>query len=187
MKTKALLLLLLLSFCSGTYAENPQLLDTASQVSASSIPNQDFEKSVSTEVLPITITSHLKKLYDGYKIVITSNYPGTLNIDAAIINNGVAGATAYKTLYVSPYKALPWAFIPFIGIIPALTLDVMYGTTDAKMEKESKLYPGTFSGAQLKNGESVAAMVLVPAGQKPIMNLKFSDKENNQVYSLIRL
>jgi|GEM_PF-5315334 len=187
MKSRIIPLILLLNLTVTSFAEDftsqtvPIGQNTAEK--ASSISINDFEKFIILEKQKTELTSHLKKMYDAYKITLKSAYPNPLIVTNKSFSNGVLGITAYKTLYISPMKSLPWAFIPFVGIIPALTLNAMYTTTDVKMLKESKVYQGKLSSTQLSKESPITFDLLVPSGQVPIMAIEFNDNSTSQTFT----
>jgi hypothetical protein len=146
--------------------------------------SQEFERFITVDKQVQPIKSKLKKMYSAYKVTITSDYPGTLAIKNANINNGVPGVAAYQAVHTSAWRGLLWALIPYAGIIASPVAGITYAVSNSKAGKESAQYASQIPLGDLKRGEPLTFSTLVPAGQTPVMTIKLIDKDNSQEYIL---
>lgn len=154
----------------------------ASTVKLAPLSDKDFEKTITINKTVLPLQSKLKKMYTAYKITVVSDYPDTLSIKNANINNAVTGSAAAETMRKSPWRGLGWALIPYVGIIAGPAVAIKNSVKNAKAVNESAAYAGQVPGVDLKRGEPLSFSALVPAGQSPVMTFKFWDKERDATY-----
>lgn len=148
------------------------------------VGDKDFDKYITVDKLTQPMSSKLTEMYSGYKIIVKSEYPRTLQLQNATITNAVTGSVASKVVRDNPWKGLLWIFVPYLGIILAPVMTISYNTGNGKAKKEGAMYAGQVPTGSLKPGEPLQVYTLVPAGQTPNLTLKFKDKETNQDFIL---
>jgi hypothetical protein len=146
--------------------------------------NVEFERFITVDKQIQPLTSKLSKMYTAYKVTITSDYPGTLAIKNANINNGVPGTVAAKVVRKSPWGGMGWALIPYVGIIAGPAVSINRGVKNGRANKEAANYASQVPVGDLHKGEPISFNALVPAGQTPVLTIKFVDKEAEQEYIL---
>ncbi len=152
---------------------------------AETITEENAAELIKVENVALPIESaRLGKKYSAYKVIMTSDYPGALNVQSGTVTNGVAGQLAYQSAKASAGFNWFWLFFPYIGIIIAPITTAVSHNKNKKAESESIQYPGQVPLADsLQKGETLEFKTLVPLGQKPAIRVVLRDKMNNLTFA----
>lgn len=127
----------------------------------------------------IPLSSKLQKSYEAYKITVQNNYPGTLYLQSAAVNNAQSGAMAAELVKASMtpvYMTLLLGGAGFILIgVPML---IVKNGHNEKARQEALPYTNQIPLVELPQGQLFTVQVLVPLGQKPDISLNFKDRQS---------
>jgi hypothetical protein len=120
----------------------------------------------------VELTSHLKKRYTAYKVTIQSEYPGTLRLDSASIQNGITGQIASINTKTSWWNILWGLPLWLLGMgIAALVIS----NKNDHATTEGAQYPNAIPDDELTKGQDLVIKALVPVGEQPKLKLHFTD------------
>lgn len=157
---------------------------TSPTVQAAAIATPPLTTDQAQDLIQITqasipLSSKLQKSYEAYRITVQSNYPGTLHLQSAAVNNAQSGAMAAELVKASMtpvYMTLLLGGAGFILIgVPML---IVKNGHNEKARQEALPYTNQIPLTELNQGQLVTFNVLVPLGQKPDISLNFKDRQN---------
>jgi hypothetical protein len=156
-----------------------------SQAEKESFISEDAARElIQISLTPIPLSSKLRKDYDAYKVVVTSDYPNRLNLYSANINNGQAGSTAFGMVESSLTPAFLTFLLGFAGfIVIGLPIIAVKSVRNKKARKESLQFSNQIPLRELAQGETLSFTALVPFGQKPDIVLTFKDRESGLLFN----
>lgn len=129
---------------------------------------------------PVILNSHLKKRFNAYRVTVTNDYPGSLDLTSASVSNGTNGSVAAdntKTSYVNILWGLP-LWLLGMGIAAV----VITGKND-KADTEAATYTNQIPTGSLTKHETITFNTLVPMGQTPDLKLKFEDRTTGLAFA----
>ena len=170
----------------------PQIANTATQVtipapiqaaitnnSLTSLTADQAQDLIQITQASIPLSSKLQKSYEAYRVTVQSNYPGTLYLQSAAVNNAQSGAMAAELVKASMtpvYMTLLLGGAGFVLIgVPML---IMKNGHNEKSRQEALPYTNQIPLVELPQGQMLTFQVLVPLGQKPDVSLNFKDRQN---------
>ncbi len=177
-----------LSYADGLLPQKAESLTTPSTTTVV-VPNQPIPAPVTVspeQLIEVTSTSiplhsKLQKTYQAYKLTLNSQYPGTLHLQSASINNGQNGTLAYELIKSSMtpvYLTLLLGLAGFVVIgVPMLCVK---NSHNQKSHTEALPYTNQIPLTDLSHGQTLQFDALVPLGQKPDVSLNFQDRQSGQ-------
>ncbi len=165
----------------------PQITNIPTQPTAAPSSTVQAQVTVSPDQLievtstSIPLQSKLQKTYQAYKLTLSSQYPGTLHLQSASINNGQNGTLAYELIKsgMTPvYLTLLMGLAGFVVIgVPMLCVK---NSHNQKSHTEALPYTNQIPLTDLSHGQTLQFDALVPLGQKPDVSLNFQDRQSGQ-------
>jgi len=158
---------------------NPTPTVQATVTTTPSITADQAQDLIQVTQASLPLTSKLQKAYEAYRITVQNNYPNTLYLQSAAVNNAQSGAMAAELVKASMtpvYMTLLLGGAGFILIgVPML---IVKNGHNEKSRQEALPYTNQIPLVELNQGQMLTFQVLVPLGQKPDVSLNFKDRQN---------
>lgn len=169
--------LLALSICAS-FLLTPAF---AEEVSTNQTPITEDQaiQMVKVEKSPILLQSHLRKRFAAYKVTVTNQYPGNLDLTSASVDNGTQGtiaADSTSTSYVNVLWGLP-LWLLGMGIAA-----VVISGKNSKAETEGAQFSNQVPTNTLMKNDSLTFNTLVPTGETPHVKLHFEDHKTGLAF-----
>jgi len=164
--------LVALSVNLTAFADDNYLSGKAENINKSNNINPNMYIDIVKTAIPIN-SKYLNKQYSGYKITITSRYPGTLNILGGQIIDGISGQQAYINTEVDCSVDACW-------------FPLVVNKENKKSKTESYKYSSQTPTGFLNSGDSTEIYTLAPIGSSPQVKMNFIDVNNNEYFTISR-
>ena len=145
----------------------------------------------------VSLSTQLKKYYNGYQYTITNNTQSKINIVNAQIVNGNDGSMAYTTTMNNEPSAMARTWIIagpvglftlgvgwILGLIATPFVAIASNNNKKKTQTESIAYTNMLTLGILNSGETTTVSTLVPIGSKPQLKLTVQSSKDNKLHSV---
>ncbi|MDH4378391.1 MAG: hypothetical protein QE263_00585 [Vampirovibrionales bacterium] len=139
---------------------------------------------IHVQMNPIPLASKLNKSFQGYRVTVASDYPNTLKIHSANINNGQPGTTAYSMVESSLAPAFLSLLLGGGGLLLiGVPIMVVKSSRNSKARQESLQFSNQVPLGDLASDDSFTFNALVPFGQQPDVFLTFKDRQTGLTFN----
>jgi len=162
----------------------PPTASTIVQATVTTLSEETAADLIQVTKSPLPLNSKLQKSYEAYRITVQSDYPRTLRLQSASVNNAQSGAMAYELVKSSMTPAYCTLFLGLAGfVLIGVPMLIVKNSHNDQSKQESLTFTNQIPLTELGKGEVLNFDTLVPLGQKPDVSLSFRDRQSGLLFS----
>jgi len=156
----------------------------ASVTTAPTLTAENAQDLIQITQASLPLSSNLRKSYEAYRVTIQSNYPGTLHLQSAAVNNAQSGSMAAELVKASMTPVYCTLLLGLAGfVLIGVPMMIVKNGHNEKSRQEALPYTNQIPLTELTQGQMISFNVLVPLGQKPDISLNFKDRQSGLLIS----